>query len=238
MSIKATEWAWSQNVSPSEKILLLALADHADSEGVCWPSLDRMQEMTGLNRSTVTRNLKALESMGIIYRERSKGGSGLSTRYRLNTKQVQGATVAHGNSCTVPKNRCVVHKKQVHCAPRTTIEPLEPPIQAKSSIPPCPHKEIVEIYHRELPGLQRVVFSRWPGSPRAKDLLIRWKEDPRHQDLAFWEWFFQAVRSNGYWMGQSNGGWAADIGWLLKRANFDKVIERGKSLQQERRAAQ
>ncbi|MGE5451100.1 MAG: helix-turn-helix domain-containing protein [Acidobacteriota bacterium] len=35
-------WAWEQRLAPSLKLVLMALADAADDEGQCWPSV-RMQ---------------------------------------------------------------------------------------------------------------------------------------------------------------------------------------------------
>ncbi|MES9826546.1 MAG: hypothetical protein ABW127_19165 [Candidatus Thiodiazotropha endolucinida] len=97
--------------------------------------------------------------------------------------------------------------------------------------PSCPHAEIIRIYHENLPELSRVVESRWSGSQRAKDLETRWKEDIKHQKTEFWQWFFQSVRTNPHWMGDN--GWKANLGWLLKRSNFDKVIERGVNVQHQ-----
>lgn len=102
--------------------------------------------------------------------------------------------------------------------------------KSETTFPPCPHSEIIHIYHESLPELPRVVESRWSGSQRAKDLETRWKEDSKHQHIEFWQWFFQSVKTNPHWMGE-NGGWRSDLGWLVKRSNFDKVLERGVSAQ-------
>jgi len=93
----------------------------------------------------------------------------------------------------------------------------------------CPHEEIIKLYHEKLPELQSVVVSRWKGSKREKTLQARWREDPKHRDMRFWDWFFSTVRTNPHWMGENGSGWRADLGWLLERRNFDKVIERGVS---------
>lgn len=96
----------------------------------------------------------------------------------------------------------------------------------KNAIPACPHQEIIALYHEILPELPTVILSRWRGSEGEAHLRTRWREDPRHQDLAFWERFFRTIRTSKHWMGENDRNWRADLRWVLKRGNFDKVIER------------
>ncbi|MCU0974069.1 MAG: DnaT-like ssDNA-binding domain-containing protein [Burkholderiales bacterium] len=81
MSREARDWAWTLEVSPPQKLVVLALAEHADEFGDCWPSLTRLSDLTGLARSTVTEALAALETARLI--DRQRGSSGRTTRYRL-----------------------------------------------------------------------------------------------------------------------------------------------------------
>ncbi len=161
MSVTATTWAWSQSLQATAKLVLLALADHADEEGRCWPSLGRLEQMTGLNRSTITRALSSLDGV-LISRDRSDGGVGHSTRYQLHIeqlpcapiKQVQSATVAQGNGCRVQQNSCTAHLKQVQSATRTIIEPSEPSIKSPSAttkkfIPPTVEQVAAYVATRE-----------------------------------------------------------------------------------------
>lgn len=106
---------------------------------------------------------------------------------------------------------------------------------ARSTVPPCPHQEIISLYHQMLPELPAIVPSRWPGSADARALQSRWREDKRHQGMDFWRRFFETVRSNPHWMGHNNREWRANLRWLVKRANFDKVTDRLAA--QPRRAA-
>lgn len=70
MSVAAITAAWGVNCDPTQKLVLLALADHTNDEsGECWPSLTHICRKTGLGRSTVARALKALESDRIIGRK-------------------------------------------------------------------------------------------------------------------------------------------------------------------------
>lgn len=67
MSRKSNDWAWKQNLKPTLKILLLSMADRTNEVHECFPSHKRLVEDTGLNIKTVQKNIKILESMGLIH---------------------------------------------------------------------------------------------------------------------------------------------------------------------------
>lgn len=92
--------------------------------------------------------------------------------------------------------------------------------------PPCPHRQIIALYHEALPELPAVNVELWNGQ-RQQHLQARWREHPAHQSLDYWRDFFAIVRTNPHWMGDNDRGWKADMGWLVKPANFVKVVERG-----------
>lgn len=97
-------------------------------------------------------------------------------------------------------------------------------VEAKAS-PACPHLEIIAAYNRILPELQHVIPDRWSGA-RADALKSRWRESPKHQSLQFWERFFTELRRWPFYMGENDRQWKADLGWIVKRSNFDKLIEK------------
>jgi len=68
MSIKAMNWVWNLNntMMSSIKVTLLALADHCDDSGVCYPSIKRLTEKTGLSRSTIKSHIKKLQVSGVL----------------------------------------------------------------------------------------------------------------------------------------------------------------------------
>ena len=86
MSHKATHWAWSvKDISASEKLILLALADrHNADTGDCFPSLDRIAEDTCSSRNTVRRATQALEDKGLIKRQLVTDVSGRTLGYRYH----------------------------------------------------------------------------------------------------------------------------------------------------------
>tara|TARA_R110000850_G_scaffold276764_1_gene420146 strand:+ start:396 stop:1133 length:738 start_codon:yes stop_codon:yes gene_type:complete len=104
---------------------------------------------------------------------------------------------------------------------------------AELKIPICPHELIIDLYHDHLPNLPAVQKSLWSGSAREKDLRARWKQSPNHQSLEFWGRMFKAVAkspaTDWYFSGIGSGdfvNWEANLGWMIKRSNFDKTIER------------
>lgn len=88
MSVPAFRWARKQADLPSsQKFVLLMLGDYfSDEWGRAWPSLGRLAEDTGLNRSTIERAIKSLRDRGLVVREEWTMNSGverMNNRYLL-----------------------------------------------------------------------------------------------------------------------------------------------------------
>lgn len=64
-----------------EKAVLLALADHANSDGVCWPGYTLLCEETFLSRASVSKAINNLCEIGFITIDKSQRSS---TTYQLN----------------------------------------------------------------------------------------------------------------------------------------------------------
>ena len=94
-------------------------------------------------------------------------------------------------------------------------------VPIRPDLPDCPHQEILALYHELLPTLTQM--RRWEGS-RSKQLLSRWRENPKHQTLDYWRGYFEYVSQSDFLMGRKTT-WRADLEWLTKAANFTKVIE-------------
>jgi hypothetical protein len=87
-------WAWEKELAGREKLLLLALAYHAneDDEGLAWPRIGTLCRDTGLSERTVQRALDALEAVDLVYRwETVVDGEPSSNTYLLNVYD-QGPT--------------------------------------------------------------------------------------------------------------------------------------------------
>ena len=85
MSIRATVWAFEQDLPTNAKFVLVKLADNANDDGVCWPSMQYVASHTGMSRRSVIDQIDLLASKGLIRIEhRTKNGAPTSNLYFLN----------------------------------------------------------------------------------------------------------------------------------------------------------
>ena len=114
-------------------------------------------------------------------------------------------------------------------------EPNIKTISVESKIPPCPHQEIISIYHDTLPELPRVLS--W-NKTRESYLKQRWRQlfvefECKSAEEGL-DWFkndfFQFVRDSKFLMGKVQSKdrkpFLADLEWMIKPTNFTKIIER------------
>lgn len=67
MSWKAVDWATEATVRPPiRKLILILLANKADEEFSCFPSVRTLMTESGASRTTVLASLKALEAEGFV----------------------------------------------------------------------------------------------------------------------------------------------------------------------------
>ena len=70
MSIKLMTAAWDrEDLSSTQKLVLLALADWANDEGLCWPSIERVAKKSSLKKRAVQLAIRSLEEMQFIRRD-------------------------------------------------------------------------------------------------------------------------------------------------------------------------
>jgi hypothetical protein len=99
-------------------------------------------------------------------------------------------------------------------------------LPATAGVPSCPHDAIVALYHELLPANPRIKV--WDGA-RADSLRARWREDAKRQSLDYWRRFFVHVAASPFLTGKADSRdgrpFLPGLDWLVKAANFAKVIE-------------
>jgi biotin operon repressor len=64
---------WPLQMPPTPKSVLISLADNANDNGVCWPSLTKIAERTCFGRTAVIEAIRWLEEHGLVVADRSNG---------------------------------------------------------------------------------------------------------------------------------------------------------------------
>lgn len=91
---------------------------------------------------------------------------------------------------------------------------------SKAPQAPTPHQEIIEIYHRELPELPKVVAL----SDGRRAQIRTHHAGIMESDLANWAGYFKAVKRSDFLMGRKKD-WRADFDFLIKPKTPLKVLE-------------
>lgn len=218
-----------QGMSGPQKAVLISLADNANDEGVCWPSIARISERTCLAERTVQTAIKWLGQVGLLtVRERM----GRSTMYTLTPAAYAPLQESHP-AVAAPSPPQLTTETPAAAAPRTVIEPSSEPSPlvddespSKISKPKCPTQAIVDLFNATIPEFPRVVMLT---KDRIAKINARWKESDVHQDLGFWAEYFAQVRSSKFLMGEvaASGGspFRCNFDWLIAPSNFVKVVE-------------
>ena len=101
---------------------------------------------------------------------------------------------------------------------------------AKPAVPPCPHREIIESYHRHFPMGQKVNPALWDGT-RALHLQARWREDASRQSVGWWDTHLAYCATSRFLTGQvpsrhpGEAPFRVSLDFLVQRGNFVKCLE-------------
>jgi hypothetical protein len=79
MSYVVMKPAWEADLDCASKLILISLADQANDNGECYPSVSHLEKRTGLARATIFKHLNALETAGHISRDSRLGRSTVYT---------------------------------------------------------------------------------------------------------------------------------------------------------------
>ena len=126
MSAEATQWAWSQTIRSTYKLVLLSLSNRADKNDTCWPSIERIRKDTGLDVKTVRAALRELAKSGLVEAEESNG-RGYHYHLCLGVK-IEASTpteIGTGTEIGTPtKNGCEPLPKTAGGGTKNGCEPL------------------------------------------------------------------------------------------------------------------
>ena len=117
MSVNTTRFAWECDLSKTTKrsakrLVLLALADRANKENTCFPSIARVVKDTGMDRKTVMNTINDLITLGLVLDTgERKGGTNQVRVLKINVVKQESYPQSYSNSsnkqCEIPKETVV-----------------------------------------------------------------------------------------------------------------------------------
>ena len=152
MSIRLMNEAWSYPLNSHEKIVLLAISDCANDEGLAYPSYIALMKKTGMAKATLAKHLKILREVGLIKSaNHSEFGKGkkvnlytISSRaelpYSSDIELKEKIKELRAKSSTPKSSTLEPAKVQNVDTKSSTLEhesPIEPPIK-ETSLPKKP----------------------------------------------------------------------------------------------------
>lgn len=142
-----TSGLWAQ-IKPADRNALMCLSVFADADGRCWPTLDTVAHLAGINRRTAERAIESLTGWGVVVVERG-GGRGRPNRYRIpqNPDEFTGVLPAiprqpdRGNERKTPASPSLnpgipVHKPRSGATKTPVHRPDQHPKNSPKNTPP------------------------------------------------------------------------------------------------------
>ncbi len=152
----------SEALGPTERLIMLALADHANDRGRCYPSIARLCKRTGLTSRTVQSNIRKLQETGYVSIQTGIGPGGVNVYFVTATPAGAAPPMRelHPTSGAPP---CIT---------------FTPPLQ-ETQLPPAvdaPKPSITIIEPSEGIRAKRAQ----PKQPRQRQLPTGWTPSPRN----------------------------------------------------------
>ncbi|WP_298305492.1 helix-turn-helix domain-containing protein [Reyranella sp.] len=234
MSVSALTWSFNAPLRGlALKGVLNALADHADPQGRCWPSIDRLARYAGCDAKTARKALRDLETLGALKRQARPGRSDLF--------ELQFAWQPEGEDKAAPLPELAGVPK-VAPLPELAVPPLPelggdpsqswyPNRQEPSFEPPVESAAADEAFDLYVSAAKHHhwVVPRKLDPDRRKALIATLKE---WGGLDAWREALTKAAASDFIMGRikrtdEHANWRCDLDFLLKPKRFRRLMEGG-----------
>lgn len=178
MSIKLMTSVWATALDTTNKMVMLALADNANDEGICWPSMANIMRKTGLSDRSIQRSLSfvvKLNMLQVIIRE------GKSNYYIITDPRHWCApTQSHPDTESPPPP---THRRETPdtLSPRTVIEPSVESSGARASRSPDFFDQPKPEEAPDVRAAEKTKSTRTAGGSRGRTLPHDWQPNDGHR---------------------------------------------------------
>lgn len=195
MSVRVMSLVWSIDLQASQKIVLLALADCANDEGMAWPSIATIARKASKSERTVQGMVAELEKAGHLTREQVPGRG---CRYFIHPRKIcTPAKSAPPQKLRKPPQN--LHPTPAKSAPNPSLNHQEPSKQ----------KQARELSDDWRPGT-------WPIGSKCRAVVDGWPPGELETQL---EHFTAHHRAKGSKFKDWDAAWKT---WVLGSRNFRK----------------
>lgn len=208
---------WSIDLPDSQKIVLLALADCANDEGGCWPSMATLAKKCSKGERTVQGVIKQLVEAGHLSRKEIPGKG---CQYTVHPRR--DCTPAE----TAPRSEVRVPPQGLRDTPAAAADKpsknhQEPSIDSSSDDERVTVEDVVEGWNTTAAacGLPKVAKLT---AERRRKVQARIRDFPDPDD---WRTAFRHIRSTPFLLGENDRGWRASFKFLLQPESFASLVE-------------
>lgn len=160
--------------------------------------------------------------MGKIYEKSSKAREAAEKRWANKRAALKADECSDdANALQTDSERNANGMLPINLLPITQSKPSSAP-----KAPPCKTQEVIEIFARRCPSLvqPKVIPDAVKGM-----IADRWRQDPKHQTLEFWEKYFGYCESLDFLSGRATPTrgekpFRVGLEWVVKSGNFAKII--------------
>jgi DNA-binding transcriptional regulator YhcF (GntR family) len=146
-------WAWELRLSPGPKLIMMALADAADDDGVCWPSVARLASKCCVSTRTVRRVIQEFTVNGLLMvtsrfsatgRQKSNGYRLQLSNKRYHDKLSPSLSIAKTEDDNLSRTRMT---SAVRDGDDNVMSPQEPPYESLEQPPHETPEEATRALH-------------------------------------------------------------------------------------------
>lgn len=212
---------FDSNLPSTQRLVMLSLADHADDDGRCYPSISRLCKRTGLSERAVQSNLKRLQSDGYLTIKKNAGPKGSNVFFVHPTPAANAPPQQMHPAANAPLPPQEMHPTPAADAPEpsgTINKPPENTLVQNGNLDVEAHV----VFFNEVAGGVGWPKVRAVSPSRRSALRARIKDAG---GVEGWQSAIRRAAQSPFLTGDNNRGWVADFDFLCQSKSFLGLME-------------
>lgn len=209
MSVRVMALIWERDdLDPYERLVLLSLADHADDEGRCYPSIARLCARTSMKERGVQNVLRRLADRGFLTVRNNAGKRGTNLYTVHSTPALNAPRIECTPALNAPNPRTRCTPTPAPGAPEPSFKHQEPSYAAADASDAESVDFAKQLFERGVAYLGRHGVSE----RQARSLIGKWRKDATDAEV------FDAFSAS------SKAGVTDPVSWITARFAASKPV--------------